>query len=87
MELASVVAAGFEKIPNIELAWDAHRPKDAGRYVVPSNVMIVSRSKATIAKALAWSDAKTPSANGVKAWTDDYFDIFSSIVRKYSMAK
>ena len=48
----------------------------------PSIVVFIAKHPAILAGTSQWPDARIPAASGVSAWTDDYSDVLSAIVRQ-----
>jgi hypothetical protein len=88
LDLAPVVAAGLATIPGANSVLVIDKPKNPGYDTAPSRVVLVSRDEAVLKSALGLSgaDRLEPTA-GVTAWTDDYSDIFSALMRSRSKNK
>jgi hypothetical protein len=48
-----------------------------------SQVILIGRDPALLEPALVWHKARALSAPRVRAWTDDYSDILSAVLRRY----
>lgn len=83
VELETVVAALAASIEGLHAAVVANVPSDI-RFTYPSHVMLVTKSKAALQPALAWSDARPAPATTTAVWTDDFSDILSAIWRRYA---
>ena len=85
LDLAPVVAAGLATIPGTKSVLVIDNPANPGYDTAPSRVVLVSRDEAVLKSALALSGAGQlePTAS-VPAWTDDYSDIFSALMRSRS---
>ncbi len=81
LDLAPVVAANAATVGGLDAVVVRDVPAGDTFDAVPSTVMLMSRHPQTIAPALAWQGAAKAGAGSVKAWTDDYSDIMSALVR------
>jgi hypothetical protein len=85
LDLAPVVAAGMATIPGYNAVLVVDVPNNPGNDTAPSRVVLVSRDEAVVISALKLSGAKRlEPTDGVHAWTDDYSDILSALVRGWT---
>ena len=81
LDLASVLAANLEGIPGVTAALVRNMQPAGDLAAVASIVVLMSRDRGVMEQALAWPDAKSLRSSGVTAWTDDYADVISALVR------
>jgi len=85
LDLAPVVAAGLAAVPGYQSILVVDRPKNPGHDAAPSRVVLVSRNELALASALKLNGAqRLEPVPGVTAWTDDYSDILSALVRGWT---
>jgi spermidine synthase len=82
LDLAPSIAATVALMPGVLAAEVMSRPKITGFEAATSQVVYLSKDPAAIAEARAWPDGKALADSGVTAWTDDYSDVLSAILRK-----
>ena len=82
LDLASALAATIDLVHDAEAAYVNDQRKFTSIDAVQSQVVFVAKNHATLAKVLAWPDAKRLVAGNVRAWTDDYSDVFGAMVRR-----
>jgi hypothetical protein len=82
LDLAPSIAATIATLPGLHVAEilsaPAQQPPDASS----SHVLMISKDQALIAEAASWPDSKSPNAGDATAWTDDYADVMSALIRK-----
>jgi hypothetical protein len=84
LDLQRVVAANVQAIPGLSALLIESRPKRSeSPDALNSNVVLISRDRAMLEPALAWQGAKRLYAGSVRAWTDDYSDIVSALIRRH----
>jgi spermidine synthase len=84
LDLDDVAASTAKAVPGVHVARVIHRPTHARPPEVGgSDVVFVSRSKATVDRVLAQPEARLIAKGTVAPWTDDYSDVISSILRKW----
>ncbi|MCH9806818.1 MAG: fused MFS/spermidine synthase [Alphaproteobacteria bacterium] len=81
LDLPPAVTATIEQIDGLNAVLVNDKPENPGFDSAPSTVMLISRDKATIEPAMAWQGAEAPKSQGVSAWTDDYSDIVTTLLR------
>lgn len=81
LDLPPAVAATLKQANGLHAVLINDKPENPGFDSAPSTVMMISRDKATIEPAMAWNGAEAPSSQGVSAWTDDYSDIVTTLLR------
>jgi hypothetical protein len=82
MDLERVAAATALSLGGTHVARVTHTPS-AVSDGIPSNVVLVSRSEAAIARVLGWPDAVEVKRVEVEPWTDDYANVPGAIWRHY----
>lgn len=83
LDLISVATAVAAEISDLHVAVAIDKPGASGFDRLPSKVVYVSRSPATIERALALPFARQPEKSAVDAWTDDFSDILSALWKTY----
>ena len=81
LDLAPVLAASLAELPGVHAALVRNNQHTGNLDAVSSIVVLMSKDKTKIDKALAWPDAKPLRPTGVAAWTDDYANIVSALWR------
>ena len=84
VDLAPIIAAGLEKLPEYHAVLVADRPVNPGYDAAPSRVILVSRNPEALADAMGWAGAEHLQSSGVAAWTDDYSNILAALMRGWS---
>ena len=82
LDLSPSIAATVRSLPGVAGAEVNSRPEAPEPDATPSRVIYLAREPETIVKALAWDDAKPLFAGNAKAWTDDYSDVLSALIRR-----
>jgi hypothetical protein len=83
MDLIGSVAGTLARVGGIETALVRYRPKAALDPDGASNhVVLVTRDAGAIAAIRAWPDAEALPSVGVRAWTDDFSDVLSAVLRR-----
>jgi spermidine synthase len=82
LDLAPAIAATVALIPGVKGADVMSQPAKTGFEGAVSQVVMLSRDPAVIAKASAGPEGKPLQDIGVSPWTDDYSDVLSAIIRK-----
>jgi hypothetical protein len=82
LDLVPVVAANVERLAGLFAVVVRDSPESrAGHDAAPSVVVLLSRRSEVVAPALSWRGASRPAAQGARAWTDDYSDLLSALLR------
>ncbi|MEO0673021.1 MAG: fused MFS/spermidine synthase, partial [Pseudomonadota bacterium] len=84
MELESVIAATAETLPGIHAVFVDHRKAKLSGDAIPSDVLFLTRNKATADTLMTWWDARAADPKTTTPWSDDYADVISAIWRRYS---
>ena len=80
LDLVSVVAATLDRIPGVASAFIETNPAHPDAY--HTLAILVTRHESILAPIRALPMAHRLAGTGVRAWTDDYSDILSALVRK-----
>jgi hypothetical protein len=81
MDLPAAVAATLNEIPGVHSALVLHEVKKGNVDSTSSNVVFVSRNAKTLEQVLKWPDTTGLPRTSVRAWTDDYSDVLSAVLR------
>ena len=80
MDLPPIVEANLALLPG----WSGvYVQGEAGRGALASQVVLITRHVELLEPAMAWAKARRLGEPSVRAWTDDYSDVFSAVVRRY----
>ncbi|MGQ0673208.1 MAG: spermidine synthase [Hyphomicrobium sp.] len=81
LDLVPVFAAGMATLSGVHGLVVRDMPANPGIDTAPSIAVLVSRDESVIAAARSWPGAGPLEAAGVEAWTDDFSDIMSALMR------
>lgn len=81
LDLKPVVAADAARIEGLTTILVDDIPEKPGFDAAPSEVVIMSRNAEAVADVRGWRGARSPAPATVEAWTDDYSDVMSALVR------
>ncbi|ODT30583.1 MAG: hypothetical protein ABS54_02170 [Hyphomicrobium sp. SCN 65-11] len=83
LDLVSVATAVAGAVPGLHTAVAIDKQTGQGFDRTSSQVVLVSRSPATIERVLALPFAKPTKPSALRPWTDDYSDILGAIWQRY----
>jgi len=82
LDLAPALSSTVARIPGLS-AVAVYDEQPADRYdAASSEVMFIARDPAALAPIRAWAGARPVTATSARAWTDDYSDVLSAILRR-----
>ncbi len=86
MDLPSAVSSTLAQIPNVSSAFVYFSPKQDAKGIdadaSASQVVFIAKSAKVLDPIRAWPDAEGLPRGRASAWTDDYSDVLSAILRK-----
>lgn len=81
LDLKPAVIATAASIPGVNTVIVSDIPANPGFDAAPSEVILMSRDAEALAPVLGWPGAQPAGRPEVAAWTDDYADVLSALVR------
>jgi spermidine synthase len=83
LDLVPALASTIALVPGVVAAFvDDDRPQQS-LDALSSRVVFVARNAATLAPVLQWSNARPLERGRDRAWTDDYSDVLSALIRRW----
>lgn len=84
LDLAPILAANVGQMTGVHGVVVRNHQPSGNRDKIGSVVVLLSRDAALIERARGWPDAKPLVSSGVAAWTDDYSDLLTALVRGFN---
>lgn len=81
LDLPPAVTATLEMRGGLHAVLVNDSPENPGFDSASSTVMLISPDKSVLDDVMSWQGAEKPSSQGVSAWTDDYSDIVTTLLR------
>lgn len=82
LDLIPAVASTVASVPGAHGVLARFDPKDANTDAAPSNVILIARNQQALDTVRRWDDVEPLPRTSVRAWTDDYSDVLSAVLRR-----
>jgi hypothetical protein len=83
LDLVPALASTIALVPGVVAAFvDDDRPQQS-LDALSSRVVFIARKRAALAPVLQWPDARPLEPGRDRAWTDDYSDVLSALMRRW----
>jgi spermidine synthase len=83
LDLVPALASTIALVPGLVAVAVNDDPSASELDASPSRVVFIARNAATLAPVRRWPDAVALPASRARAWTDDYSDVLSALIRRF----